>query len=167
MPLAVPLGARADDGVPPPGTLLTGTFDHTMDSRTSDVLEPFTLTGVASDDRTYRGGRIFGHVTRVVRATKKGHAEIDFAFDFYISPAGRRYPIQGRTVDLRVPVKPAKPEESEKPAKPEKSGKPEKPAKPEASPVPLGVVDTGIVAMKTNTDVTLPPRTMVQLQITP
>ncbi|HTJ24625.1 MAG TPA: hypothetical protein VMA36_00545 [Candidatus Limnocylindria bacterium] len=141
--LAVPLAARADDGVPPPGTVLTGTFDHPIDSRTSDVLEPFTLTGVASDDRTYRGGRIFGHLTRVVRATKNGHAEIDFVFDAYIAPTGRRYPMQGRAVDLRVP------------------------AKRDAPPVPLGVVGTGIVAMKTNTDVTLPPRTMVQLQVTP
>jgi hypothetical protein len=168
VPLALPLAARADDGVPPPGTILLGTFDHSLDSRTSDVLEPFTLNGVASDDRSFRGGRIFGHVTRVVKATKKTRGEIDFVFDAYISAAGRRYPIQGRATDLRIPVKPSvspKPNVSPTPnVSPNRGVSP----KPDVSPVPpLGVFGTGVVAMKPGTDVTVPPNTIMELELTP
>jgi hypothetical protein len=145
VPLALPLAARAagEGGVPPPGTLLVGTFDHSMDSRTSDVLEPFTLVSVASEDRTYRGGRVFGHVTRVVKATKNTRGEIDFVFDAYISSSGRSYPIQGRATDLRVP------------------------AKRDVPPVPLGVFGTGVVALKPGADVIVPPNTIVQVELTP
>jgi hypothetical protein len=142
VPLLAPADVRAADDVPPPGTVLIGTLDHGFDSRSSDVLEPFTITGVASDDQSYRGGRIFGHVTRVVKASKNTRAEIDFVFDAYITPAGRRYPMQGQAVDLRVATK------------------------KDAPPVSLGVIGTGVVAMKPRTDVTIPPRTMIELQVT-
>jgi hypothetical protein len=158
----VPPAARAADDVPPPGTVLTGTLDHGLDSRTSDPLEPFTITGVVSDDQAFRGGRIFGHITKVVKASKNARGEIDFAFDAYISRAGRRFPMQGSIVDVRVPVKKDAPPVNTG-APPVKTDTP--PAKPDAPPVSLGVSGAAVMATKPRTDVTIPARTTFALQV--
>jgi hypothetical protein len=162
VPLIVPPAARAADDVPPPGTVLIGWLDHGLDSRTSDVLEPFTVTGVVSDDQAFRGGRIFGHVTKVVKASKNARGEVDVAFDAYISRAGRRFPMQGSLIDVRVPVKPTAPPgpTDALPGKRDAS-----PGKPDASPVPLGIAGPAVMATKPRTDVTIPAHTMFAMQV--
>jgi hypothetical protein len=99
------LGAGPSDGVPSPGTVLSGKLDQTIDSRVADPLEPFTVSGVSADDRSVTGGKVFGHITRVVKADQHTPGLVVLTLDAFITSAGRKIAFQARPIEISVDTK--------------------------------------------------------------
>lgn len=99
------LGAAPGGDVPLPGTVLVGRFDQTIDSRMADPLEPFTISGVASDDQSITGGKVFGHITKVVKSDQHRPGLVVLMIDAFITSTGRRIPLQASPVIISVDTK--------------------------------------------------------------
>lgn len=99
------IAAGPDEGVPLPGTMLSGKIDQTIDSRMADPLEPFTVSGVSADDRSVSGGKVFGHISKVVKADQHTPGAVVLSVDAFITSSGRRIPLQARPILISVDTK--------------------------------------------------------------
>jgi hypothetical protein len=99
------VGAAPGEDVPLPGTVLSGKIDQTIDSRMADPLEPFTISAVASDDRSITGGKVFGHITKVVKSDQHRPGLVVLTIDAFITSTGRRVPLQASPVAISVDTK--------------------------------------------------------------
>ncbi|GAC1405487.1 MAG: hypothetical protein NVSMB64_10420 [Candidatus Velthaea sp.] len=103
---AFPLAASAHstgETLLPSQSVIGGTLEQKIDSRTANALDPFVLDVQApypADDQRYAGGRVYGHVATVAHAggTKKG--EVTLAFDRLVLADGTAASLQGQVVSL-------------------------------------------------------------------
>ncbi len=103
---ALPLAASAQatgDTLLPSQTVLNGTLEQTISSRTAQVGDPFVLdvTGpYPADDQRYTGAKVYGHIATVGHAggTKKGSVQL--AFDRLTLQDGTTAALQGSVLSL-------------------------------------------------------------------
>ncbi len=108
---ALPLAASAQyngqynngngDTLLPSQSVITGTLEQSINSKTSQVGDPFVLDVQApypADDQRYQGAKVYGHVANVTHAggTKKGR--VDLAFDRLTLVDGTTASLQGQTL---------------------------------------------------------------------
>ncbi|HEV3086452.1 MAG TPA: hypothetical protein VGX96_04425 [Candidatus Elarobacter sp.] len=83
---ALPLAASAQytgDTLLPSQTVITGTLEQSINSKSAQVGDPFVLDVTSpypADDQRYQGAKVYGHVASVQRAsgTKKGGVGLGF-----------------------------------------------------------------------------------------
>ncbi len=98
----VPLTAAAQVG---PGTLLVGNMDQSLDSKSVQVGQRFTISDVHSQDNNINGGVIYGHVSDVQRASQGRPGKIELAFDKLHTRAGASYALTGRATNVQTNTK--------------------------------------------------------------
>jgi hypothetical protein len=110
---AVPLAASAQyngngqynngngDTLLPSQSVITGTLEQSINSKSSQVGDPFVLDVQApfpADDQRYQGAKVYGHVANVAHAggTRKGR--VDLAFDRLTLVDGTTASLQGQVL---------------------------------------------------------------------
>jgi hypothetical protein len=108
---ALPLAASAQyngqynngngDTLLPSQSVITGTLEQSINSKNSQVGDPFVLDVQApfpADDQRYQGAKVYGHVATVSHAsgTKKGR--VDLAFDRLTLVDGTTASLQGQVL---------------------------------------------------------------------
>jgi hypothetical protein len=84
----------------PQGAVVKGTLAQTLASKTVNVGDQFTLTGVSSQDGSVTGATVFGHVAAVQRAGMGHRAEIQLAYDRIQFADGTSTDVRGSTVSM-------------------------------------------------------------------
>ncbi len=103
---ALPLAASAQatgDTLLPSQTVINGTLEQTISSRTAQVGDPFVLDvqgPYPADDQRYGGAKVYGHVANVAHAggTKRGGVQL--AFDRLTLVDGTTAALQGSVLSL-------------------------------------------------------------------
>jgi len=103
---ALPLAASAQyngDTLLPSQTVITGTLEQSINSKSAQVGDPFVLDIVQpfpGDDQRFQGAKVYGHVAAVQRAsnTKKGGFQL--AFDRLTTLDGTTASLSGQTLSL-------------------------------------------------------------------
>ncbi len=98
----VPLAAVAQIG---PGTVLVGNMDQSIDSKSVEVGQRFTMSDVHSQDNNINGGTIYGHVSDVQRASQGRPGKIELAFDKLRTRSGGSYALNGRATNVQTNTK--------------------------------------------------------------
>ncbi|HEV2641704.1 MAG TPA: hypothetical protein VGT98_03315 [Candidatus Elarobacter sp.] len=108
---ALPLAASAQyngqynngngDTLLPSQSVITGTLEQSINSKNSQVGDPFVLDVQApypADDQRYQGAKVYGHVATVTHAggTRKGR--VDLAFDRLTLVDGTTASLQGQVL---------------------------------------------------------------------
>ncbi len=108
---ALPLAASAQyngqynngngDTLLPSQSVITGTLEQSINSKNSQVGDPFVLDVQApfpADDQRYQGAKVYGHVANVTHAggTRKGR--VDLAFDRLTLVDGTTASLQGQVL---------------------------------------------------------------------
>ncbi len=106
---AVPLAAAAQynggDAVLPSSTVITGTLEQTINSRTALVGDAFVLDvqqPYPMDDPRFQGARVYGHVARVDRAGGMHKGSVSLAFDRLTMMDGTTAALQGQVLSIDV-----------------------------------------------------------------
>lgn len=99
-PLAAPAAATIE-----PGTVLVGNMDQSLDSKSVQINQRFTISNVHSQDNDINGATIYGHVADVQRASQGRTAKIELAFDKLHTRSGSSYAISGRAQNVQVNTK--------------------------------------------------------------
>ncbi len=97
-----PLTAQAQVG---PGTILVGSMDQSIDSKSAQVGQRFTMSAVHSQDNNISGATIYGHVSDVQRASQGRAGKIELAFDKLHTRSGASYALMGRAQDVQTNTK--------------------------------------------------------------
>jgi hypothetical protein len=97
-----PLAASAAIG---PGTELYGTIDQSLDSKSAQVGQQFTMSNVHSQDNNITGATIYGHVSEVQPAGQGRPARIALGFDTLHTRSGSSYRLDGRATNVDVQTK--------------------------------------------------------------
>jgi hypothetical protein len=108
---ALPLAASAQyngqynngngDTLLPSQTVITGTLEQSINSKTSQVGDPFVLdvqTPYPADDQRYQGAKVYGHVAAVTHAGGMKKGKVDLAFDRLTLVDGTTASLQGQTL---------------------------------------------------------------------
>jgi hypothetical protein len=88
-----------------PGTLLTGTMSTSISSGNASVGQPFTMTGVHSQDYNINNATIYGHVCDVQRASQGRSGSIQLCFDKLHTSSGGSYALSGRATSVQENTK--------------------------------------------------------------
>ncbi|MEA2664882.1 MAG: hypothetical protein QOI11_1826 [Candidatus Eremiobacteraeota bacterium] len=103
---ALPLAASAQatgDTLLPSQTVLNGTLEQQISSRTAQVGDPFVLDVQApfpADDSRYTGAKVYGHVATVARAGGMKKGGVALAFDRLTLQDGTTAALQGQVLSL-------------------------------------------------------------------
>jgi len=84
-------------------TVLTGTLEETLNSKSANVGDPVILDlqpPFPSDDPRFGGGRIYGHVDSVTHASGQKAGRLSFAFDRLELADGTVASIAGQTMKI-------------------------------------------------------------------
>ncbi len=101
---ALPLAATAQvyngngDTLLPSQSVITGTLEQSLNSRTSQVGDPFVLDVQApypADDQRYQGSKVYGHVSSVTHASSTHKGIVKMAFDRLTLTDGTTAALQG------------------------------------------------------------------------
>jgi hypothetical protein len=108
---ALPLAASAQyngqynngngDTLLPSQSVITGTLEQSINSKTSQVGDPFVLDVQApypADDQRYQGAKVYGHVANVTHAGGTHKGGVVFAFDRLTLADGTTASLQGQTL---------------------------------------------------------------------
>ena len=103
VPLAAAAQYNGGDAILPASTVITGTLEQTITSRTAlvgdafvlDVQQPFPM-----DDPRFQGARVYGHVARVDRAGGMHKGSVALAFDRLTMMDGTTAALQGQVLSL-------------------------------------------------------------------
>jgi len=108
---ALPLAASAQyngqynngggDTLLPSQSVITGTLEQSINSKTSQVGDPFVLDVQApypADDARYQGAKVYGHVANVTHAGGMKKGRVDLAFDRLTLVDGTTASLQGQTL---------------------------------------------------------------------
>jgi len=93
--LAVLFSSSAALATPPPGTMLSGTIQETINTANAYVGEPVEVTGVTAPGANIHNGTMYGHVTRVVRAGQGRPAQLQITMDRLVLGSGANYSVIG------------------------------------------------------------------------
>ena len=99
---ALPIAAAAQVT---PGTSLTGSLAATLDSKTAQNGQTFTLTSAHSPNHDINGATVYGHVQSVQRAGQGTRAKIELAWDKINARSGNVYRITAETTNVQVTTK--------------------------------------------------------------
>jgi len=88
-----------------PGTLLIGNMDQSLDSKSAQIGQRFTMCSVHSQDNDINGAVIYGHVLDVVRAGQGRPGKIELAFDKLHTRSGNSYALEGRAQNVQTNTK--------------------------------------------------------------
>jgi outer membrane lipoprotein SlyB len=110
---ALPLAASAQyngqynngngDTLLPSQTVITGTLEQSINSRTSQVGDPFVLDvqgPYPADDQRYQGAKVYGHVATVTHAGGTHKGSVNLAFDRLTLMDGTTASLQGQTLSV-------------------------------------------------------------------
>lgn len=103
---ALPLAASAqynNDALLPSQTVVTGTLEQGINSRSAQVGDPFVLDVQApfpNDDQRFAGSRVYGHVANVQRAGGMHKGGVNLAFDRLTLQDGTTAVLQGQVLSL-------------------------------------------------------------------
>jgi hypothetical protein len=106
---ALPLAASAQynggtgDTLLPSQTVISGTLEQTINSRTAQVGDPFVLDVQApfpADDNRYQGSKVYGHVATVSRAGGMKKGGVNLAFDRLTLMDGTTAALQGQLLSF-------------------------------------------------------------------
>jgi len=106
---ALPLAASAQynggtgDTLLPSQTVISGTLEQTITSRTAQVGDPFVLDVQApypADDSRYQGAKVYGHVATVQRAGGMHKGGVNLGFDRLTLMDGTTAALQGQVLSL-------------------------------------------------------------------
>jgi hypothetical protein len=88
-----------------PGTTLVGTLDRELDSKSTQVGQPFKLLNVNSHAYEINGATAYGHVAQVQSGGAGRKAELKLVVDKINTRSGNIYKIVGYTTDVKVNTK--------------------------------------------------------------
>ncbi len=88
-----------------PGTTLTGSIDQSLDSRSAQVNQTFTISNAHSPNHDINGAVIYGHVDSVQRAGQGTAGKVHLAFDKVNTRSGNIYQIDGYATNVNVQTK--------------------------------------------------------------
>ncbi len=91
------------DTLLPSSTVITGTLEQTINSKTAVVGDAFVLDvqpPFPMDDPRYQGARVYGHVATVQRAGGMKKGGVNLAFDRLTLMDGTTAALQGQTLSL-------------------------------------------------------------------
>jgi hypothetical protein len=91
------------DTLLPSQTVISGTLEQTINSRTAQVGDPFVLDVQApfpADDNRYQGAKVYGHVATVSRAGGMKKGGVNLAFDRLTLMDGTTAALQGQVLSL-------------------------------------------------------------------
>jgi hypothetical protein len=110
---ALPLAASAQyngqynngngDTLLPSQSVITGTLEQSVNSRTSQVGDPFVIDVQApypADDQRYQGAKVYGHVSTVTHAGGMKKGRVDLAFDRMTLVDGTTAAVQGQVLSV-------------------------------------------------------------------
>jgi hypothetical protein len=107
---ALPLAAAAQqynggggDTLLPSQTVITGTLEQTINSRSAQVGDPFVLDVAPpypGDDQRFQGAKVYGHVAAVQRAAGTKHGQVNLAFDRLTLMDGTTASLTGQLLSL-------------------------------------------------------------------
>ena len=89
------------DTLLPSQSVITGTLEQSINSKTSQVGDPFVLDVQApfpADDQRYQGAKVYGHVASVTHAGGMKKGGVDLAFDRLTLVDGTTAAVQGQTL---------------------------------------------------------------------
>jgi hypothetical protein len=107
---ALPLAAAAQpynggggDTLLPSQTVITGTLEQTINSRSAQVGDPFVLDVAPpypGDDQRFQGAKVYGHVAAVQRAVGTKHGQVNLGFDRLTLMDGTTASLTGQLLSL-------------------------------------------------------------------
>ena len=103
---ALPLAASAQytgDQLLPSQTVITGTLEQTINSKSAQVGDPFVLdvqTPYPADDQRYQGAKVYGHVANVTHAGTTHKGSVTLGFDRLTLADGTTASLQGSVLSL-------------------------------------------------------------------
>ncbi len=103
---ALPLAASAQatgDTLLPSQTVLNGTLEQQISSRTAQVGDPFVLDvqgPFPADDQRYTGAKVYGHIATVAHAGGMKKGSVALAFDRLALQDGTTAALQGQVLSL-------------------------------------------------------------------
>src|ERR1700733_7394808 len=84
----------------PQGAVIKGTLAQTLASKSTNVGDQFTLTGVSSQDGSVTGATVYGHVAAVQRASMGRRAQLGLTYDRIQFADGTSTDVRGSTVSM-------------------------------------------------------------------
>lgn len=97
--------AQIASAAPYSGEQLAGVVTTSVDTKDAYVGEPVTLTRVSSEDGSVKNARMYGTVTRVVRAGQGRPAQLQITFTRLVLPNGRTYAVDGIVSGMQAQTK--------------------------------------------------------------
>jgi hypothetical protein len=89
-----------------PGTQLSGMIDQDLSSRSAQVGDRFTVSGVHSQNNDVIDAKIYGHVAQVSRAGQGSSGIIALSFENVRLPSGYVYSLEGSdTISAQIKTK--------------------------------------------------------------
>ena len=88
-----------------PGTTLVGAIDQSLNSKTAQIGQTFTLTNVNSPNHDINGATVYGHVASVQHAGQGTSGQIGLAYDKINTRSGNIYQVNARTTNVNVQTK--------------------------------------------------------------
>jgi hypothetical protein len=91
------------DTLLPSQSVITGTLEQSINSRTSQVGDPFVVDVQApypADDQRYQGAKVYGHVSTVTHAGGMKKGRVDLAFDRLTLMDGTTAAVQGQVLSV-------------------------------------------------------------------
>ncbi|MEA2786049.1 MAG: hypothetical protein QOF71_2153 [Candidatus Eremiobacteraeota bacterium] len=91
------------DTLLPSQSVITGTLEQSINSRTSQVGDPFVVDVQApypADDQRYQGAKVYGHVSTVTHAGGMKKGRVDLAFDRLTLVDGTTAAVQGQVLSV-------------------------------------------------------------------
>jgi outer membrane lipoprotein SlyB len=98
-----PYNGNTGDTLLPSQTVITGTLEQSLNSKTAQVGDPFVLDVVGpfpGDDQRYQGAKIYGHVAAVTRANSTHKGQVVPAYDRLTLVDGTTASLAGQTLSL-------------------------------------------------------------------
>lgn len=97
-----PIGAVAGISA---GSEIVGTIDQSINSKSAQVGQPFTLSNAHTTNYDINGAVVYGHVSAVQRAGRGTPGKIVLAVDKVNTRSGNVYKITGYTTNIKVNTK--------------------------------------------------------------
>lgn len=104
--MALPIAASAQttgDTLLPSQSVITGTLEQSITSKSAQVGDPFVLDVVSpypADDQRYTGSKVYGHVAAVTRAGGQRKGGVQLAFDRVTLQDGTTASLTGQVLSL-------------------------------------------------------------------
>jgi hypothetical protein len=102
---SVLLLAQVASAAPYAGAQYAGTITTSVDSGSAYVGQPVTLTRVTSEDGSVTGAKMYGTVTRVVKAGQGRPASLQMTFNRLVLPNGTTYAVDGVVTGMQSQTK--------------------------------------------------------------